>query len=134
MAETFTLLNGRPVNSLFKDDGTEVRVSFDTDQGTIELVCTPEGLWNLGSHMSQLGAHGMAVKGQAQGFQQIHVEEIAEAKAETPKDAGIVALGLKGTNGSVRHFGLSPETSATLRQQMEAAERQARDNRKKKSQ
>lgn len=134
MAETFTILNGRPLTSEHKNDGTEVRVSFDTDQGTIELVTTPEALWNLGSHMSQLGAHAMAIKGRAQGSQQIQVEEIAEAKAETPKGAGIVALGLKGTNGSVRHFGLSPETSEKLRPQMEAAERQARDNQKKKLQ
>jgi hypothetical protein len=131
LAESFTILNGRPLTTEVKGDGTEVRVGFDTDQGTIELVCTPEALWNLSSHMSQLGAHAIALKSRAQGSQQIHVEEIAEAKAETPKNAGIVALGLRGTNGSVRHFGLSPETSEKLRPQMEAAERQARDNQKK---
>ena len=81
--------------------------------------------------MSELGAHATAIKSAALGHQQIHVAEIAEAKAETPKGAPIVALGLKGTTGSVQHFGLSPETSAALRQQMEVAEGQARDNRKK---
>ena len=132
MAETFTLLNGRPVNGRAKTDGSEVRISFETDQGEIEIASTPEGLWNLAGKMSELAVQAIAAKSRANGeTQKIHVAAIVEAKAETPIDAPIVALGLKGTNGSVQHFGLSPDTSAALRREMEAAEPQARDNQKK---
>jgi hypothetical protein len=134
LATTFTLLSGRELTTDFKTDGSEVRVGFVTDQGAIELASTPEGLWNLASKMSQLAAHATAIRSAAQGHQLIHVAEIAQARADTPKGAPIVALGLTGTTGSVQHFGLTPETSAALRQQMEAAEQQALDNRRKKLQ
>src|SRR5689334_14293256 len=130
----FAVLNGRELEQNFKNDGTEVNVSFDTDQGRITISTTPEAMFNMASAMSQLSVHALAIKSQRAGLNQIQVNEVAQARAETPTGAGIVALGFQGTTGSVQHFGLSPEQSAGLRHQMEAAERQARDNLKKKLQ
>lgn len=121
----FRLQESGVLEARHSDDGTEVHFVLPADNGPIGLTSTPERLLEIAGKMSQLAAHALSLS----RHQVITAVELSAASAQTPVGADSVALSLRSKNGSLQHFGMTPELIEKLRKDMEAAEHDAIANR-----
>lgn len=107
------------------EDGSLVELHFKSVRGPVTLVFAPDDLERFASRSVELIRDAQNRKRARAGHFVSVASDVVVADADAPVGGGKVVLSLRGTNGIIQQFGLTPSQSAELRPQLENAELKA---------
>lgn len=107
-------------------DGGLVEVLLKTDQGPVTLVTLPEVMLEVAGKASQVAVKAHSLSGRTKGHMTVKAETVEGFAAASPVDQPVVVLSLRGSNGIVQAYALSPDQVVELQRQLAEAEPVAR--------
>jgi hypothetical protein len=112
-------------------DGAVVRFELDSEAGPIRLEAAPETAMEVARHMNQLGTRATGLAQKAAGHMAISAVQVDALTAGATAGSPVVMLSLRGTNGMVETYALTPDQTAKLMGLLSTAEPIARSYLKK---
>jgi hypothetical protein len=111
----------------YAEDGSEIQMEFQADDNRrITLAFEPNALDLFVSRTMQIVNHARNQKLSIGDHFAIQASEVVAALAQAPAGGGKVILALRGTNGILQHFALTPNEADSLRPQLHQAAKSAR--------
>lgn len=108
------------------EDGSVVELQFKSARGPVTLIFDPDDLERFAARSMELIRHAQNKRRAISGHLEVHASDVVGAIADSPAGGGKVILSLRGSNGIVQAFGLTPQQSLELRPMLEKAEGKAR--------
>lgn len=122
-------VSAMPRASLLKD-GSQVELEFKTDGPSVTLVFDPDELEQFAARSIELIRAAQTHKRASAGHFEVQASAVVATMADAPVGGGKVILMLKGTNGIVQSFALTPDQSQELRPLLRKAETKAQTDKK----
>ena len=102
------------------------QITFATENGRVIGTFSPETLHTIIPSLCAMVQYFQAQTLAKGGHFGLVAQGVALAGASSPAGGGTVLLCIQSQAGWIQHFGLSPEQSKDLRQEMQASEEAAR--------